>query len=59
VIFLCRSRIGNATVVAALFVCAPSVSGTTLVILEMNTPFAGLMKVSSAPMREALSALGQ
>jgi hypothetical protein len=49
----------NATVVAALFVCALSVSGATLLILEMNTPFAGLMKVSSAPMRDALANLGQ
>jgi hypothetical protein len=49
----------NAMVVAALFVCALSVSGAILLILEMNSPFAGLMKVSSAPMRDALAHLGQ
>jgi len=48
----------NATVVAALFVCALSVSGAILLILEMNSPFAGLMKISSAPMRDALANLG-
>jgi hypothetical protein len=49
----------NATVVAALFVCALSVSGAILLIVEMNSPFGGLMKVSSAPMRDALAHLGQ
>jgi hypothetical protein len=49
----------NATVVAALFVCSLSVSGAILLIVEMNSPFAGLMKISSAPMREALAVLGQ
>ena len=49
----------NATVVAALLVCALSVSGAILLILEMNNPFAGLMKISSAPMRDALANLGQ
>ena len=49
----------NATVVASLFVCALSVSGAILVILEMNSPFAGLMKISSGPMRDALANLGQ
>jgi hypothetical protein len=49
----------NATVVAALLVCALSVSGATLMILEMNSPFGGLMKISSAPMLEELANLGQ
>ena len=49
----------NATVVAALLVCALSVSGAILLILEMNDPFTGLMKISSTPMRDALSNLGQ
>lgn len=49
----------NATVIAALLVCALSVSGAILLILEMNDPFTGLMKVSSAPMRDALAHLGQ
>ena len=49
----------NATVVAALLVCALAASGAILLILEMNSPFAGFMKVSSAPMRDALANLGR
>jgi hypothetical protein len=49
----------NATVIAALFVCALSVSGAILLILEMSNPLAGLMKISSVPMRDALAHLGQ
>jgi hypothetical protein len=49
----------NATVIAALFLCALSASGAILLILEMNGPFTGLMKVSSAPMRDALAHIGQ
>lgn len=48
----------NATVVTALFLCALSVSGAVLLVLEMDDPFSGLMKISSAPMREALAILG-
>ncbi len=49
----------NATVVAVLFLCALSVAGATFVILEMDQPFEGLIKVSSAPVRYALAQLGQ
>jgi len=49
----------NATVVAALFVCALSVAGAILLILEMNSPLAGLIRISSAPMRDALAHIGQ
>lgn len=49
----------NATVVAVLFLCALSVAGSLFLILEMDQPFDGLMKVSSAPLRYALSQLGQ
>jgi hypothetical protein len=49
----------NATVVGALFVCALSVSGAILLILEMNGPFTGVMKVSSAPLLDALANLGR
>lgn len=48
----------NATVVASLLVCALSVSGAILLILEMNSPFTGLMTVSSAPLVDALANLG-
>jgi len=49
----------NATVVGILFVCALSVSGAIFLIEEMDRPLEGLMKVSSAPMRNALAHLGQ
>jgi hypothetical protein len=49
----------NATIVAVLFLCALSVAGSIFLILEMDQPFEGLMKVSSAPLRYALSRLGR
>jgi len=49
----------NATVIAVLFVCALSVSGAIFLILEMNTPLEGMIKVSSAPLRKALEHLGR
>lgn len=49
----------NATVIAALFVCALSVSSVVFLILEMAKPFDGLIKVSGDPLRYALSHLGQ
>jgi hypothetical protein len=49
----------NATVVAALLVCALSVSGAILLILELDKPFQGIMQVPSAPLREAISRLGE
>ena len=49
----------NATVVIVLFLCALSASGAIFLILEMNRPFEGMMKISSAPLRYTLSHLGQ
>jgi hypothetical protein len=49
----------NATVVATWFVSALSVSGAIFLILEMYTPYAGLILVSSDPLRAALTHLGQ
>lgn len=48
----------NATVVAALLVGALSVSGAIFLILELDTPFRGLIQISDAPLRRALSQLG-
>jgi hypothetical protein len=48
----------HATVVAALFVCALSLSAAVFLILEMDRPFEGLVTVSAAPMRTALARLG-
>jgi hypothetical protein len=49
----------NATVVVSLLVSALSVSGAIFLILEMYSPYAGLIRVSSAPLRTALTHLGQ
>jgi hypothetical protein len=49
----------NATVVTSLFVSALSVSGAIFLILEMYTPYSGIIAVSSAPLRAALAQLGQ
>ena len=49
----------NATVVAALFVGALTVAGAIFLILEMSRPFSGLMEISSAPIRNALTQIGR
>jgi len=49
----------NATVTAALFISGLSVSGAIFLILEMYSPYEGLIEVSSAPLRQALMLLGQ
>ncbi|WP_208249928.1 DUF4239 domain-containing protein [Rhizobium sp. T1470] len=49
----------NATIVAVLFVCALSVSGAVFLVLELSRPFEGTLQLSSAPMRHALSQMGQ
>jgi hypothetical protein len=49
----------NATVLASLFVSALSVSGAILLILELYSPYAGLIRISSAPLRTALAQLGK
>lgn len=49
----------NATVFAVWFVCALSVSGAIFLILELDTPFEGLLQISSDPMRDALARIGQ
>jgi len=49
----------NATVLVSLFVSAMSVSGAILLILEMYSPYAGLIQISQAPLRAALAHLGQ
>ena len=49
----------NATVVGALVLCALAVAGSIFLILEMDRPLEGMLKVSSAPLRYALDHLGQ
>ena len=49
----------NGTVIAALFVAGLSVSGAIFLILEMYSPFGGLIEISSGPLRATLTQLGQ
>src|SRR5512139_2421960 len=49
----------NGTVIGALLICALSVALSIFLILEMDDPFSGVMKISSAPMRYALSHMDQ
>ncbi len=49
----------NTTVIVVLFVCALSVASSLFLILELNQPYGGLIKVSSAPLLTALAHLGQ
>jgi hypothetical protein len=49
----------NATVVSSLLISALSVSGAIFLILEMYGPYAGVIQISSAPLRAALAHLGQ
>lgn len=49
----------NATLMVALFMCALCVSGAIFLILEMDRPLEGWVRISDAPMRAALAHLGQ
>jgi hypothetical protein len=49
----------NTTVTISLFVSALSVSAAIFLILEMYTPYVGIVQISSAPLRAALAQLGQ
>jgi hypothetical protein len=45
----------NATTIVALLVGALSVAGAVFLILEMNQPYRGVMRISDAPIRDAFS----
>ena len=49
----------NVTVVCAFLVSALSVAGALFLILELEGPLDGLMRISDAPARSALSHLGE
>jgi FtsH-binding integral membrane protein len=46
-------------VVASLCLCALSVSAAIFLVLEMYSPFGGVVQVSSVPLRSALAHLGK
>jgi hypothetical protein len=49
----------NGTVIAVLILAAASVSACVLLILEMQTPFTGILRVSSAPLHYVLDNLAR
>ncbi len=49
----------NGTVIAVLILCAISVSGAIFLIVELNHPTDGIIKLSSAPLEKALALLGK
>jgi hypothetical protein len=49
----------NATVILTLLICALAVSSALFLILELDRPLDGLIQISSEPLRNALSHLGQ
>jgi len=46
-------------VISVLLLCALSVAAATSLILELDQPLEGMLKISSVPLRYALSQLGQ
>jgi hypothetical protein len=49
----------NRTAKSALFICALSMSCAIYLILELNNPLEGTIKVSSAPLHKALAIIGK
>ncbi len=49
----------NSIVIIALFVCALSFAGSIYLIVEMDQPYGGLIKLSSAPVLTALEQIGR
>jgi hypothetical protein len=49
----------NGIVVTTLFLCALSVAGAIFLIMEFYSPFQGLLRLSSAPLQNALANLGR
>ena len=50
---------GNTTVVVSLCLCAVSIAAAVFLLLELYTPFSGVLRVSDAPLRTAVSFLGR
>jgi len=48
----------NATAIVTLFLCSIAISGGITMILELDQPFSGLVRISSAPMDKALILIG-
>jgi len=49
----------NPTAISTLLVCALSVACAFFLILELDRPFRGLIRISDAPLRETVELLGR
>jgi hypothetical protein len=60
-IFACLSLFAprNALVMAIMLACALSVSAAIVLILDLDSPYQGVIRLSSAPLRNALAHMGQ
>jgi Protein of unknown function (DUF4239) len=61
IIFTCLNLFAprNAVVMAIMFACALSVTAAIYLILELDSPYQGLIRLSSVPLRNALAYIGQ
>ena len=49
----------NTTVLMTLLVCALAVSGAIFIIMEMYSPFSGMLRISPVPVQDALYQMGK
>ena len=49
----------NALVMAIMLACALSVSAAIVLMMELDNPYQGVIRLSSAPLRDALAHIGQ
>jgi hypothetical protein len=49
----------NGSVIFVLLICALSVAGALFLIVQMDQPYTGVIRISSAPARAALSHIGE
>ena len=61
IIFACLSLFAprNALIMAIMFACALSVSAAIVLILELDSPYRGVIRLSSASLRNALALMGR
>jgi hypothetical protein len=49
----------NTTVIVTLFVCSLSIAGAMYLLVQLDQPYSGYIKVSSVPLRAAIDQLGR
>jgi hypothetical protein len=45
----------NTTVIVTFFICSLAIGGSVFMILEMDSPFTGVLRISRWPMENALA----